>query len=901
MRKVFLSVFALFLAVLIASCGPAADENVMCTVTFIVGNGEDPITREVAVGTPIDEPMVSIEGLILAGWYRDQELTEEWDFTTPVNSDIVLYAYWESVPIEYCTATYRDYSGEVFSERTVLKDSLIPNLPVNEHRDGFVFLGWYEDGADEPFDFNIPIQSDITLTQRWASVDDVETCTVTLYIDGELYDEYEVAKGFRLVGPEYGERDGYRFSGWYTDPELSQPLGYDSIAEQDISLYGEWEQIPKPSDSGFYYTEKNDGTLTITGLVDEDAAGTELYVPSLIDGKTVSAIGEGAFMMTDFSSVIIEDGISEIGAEAFFWVESLTSVDIPSSVRIIGNSAFDLCSNLKEFTIPYGTEIIEDYAFDDTAIETLVIPDSVRIIGARAFGDYIVHLELGDGIESIGEFAFEQSDITYLDTGNAIDSLDYFKTNRLETLIMGDGFTVFEGLVSDSSIQYIEFGKNVERIAEWALSMCETIEEITIPSNVKEIGRNAFSGCSNLSTIELNEGLQSIGDYAFGGTGISSIVIPESVVSIGTGVFKDCENLTSVDLGKTQSIGDEAFYGCGSLEYIEIPESVRTLGDDTFSYCTNLSEVVLKHGVESIGDSTFEESGLQSIVIPESVISIGSAAFKNCYSLKSAEITGSVITIGDMAFQNCTSLSEVKFGEWLETIGNNAFEDTAIESIVIPERVTSIGRAAFHGCNNLTEAIINAQITSLDAFEFRFNTNLRSFEMSSTIESIPAGMFWGCSALSNVVINSGKIAIIDDNTFNECSALESIVLPYALEEIGDSAFGGCTKLRSISIPDLVKSIGNDAFDSCLSLSIVTLSEELESIGDAAFLGCPFTTIEIPGTVTTIGKDAFSACTSLHSIYLDISGTELPIGFDEEWLGNSNPKVFNSNMEEIQIV
>ena len=195
--------------------------------------------------------------------------------------------------------------------------------------------------------------------------------------------------------------------------------------------------------------------------------------------------------------------------------------------------------------------------------------------------------------------------------------------------------------------------------------------------------------------------------------------------------------------------------------------------------------------------------------------------------------------------------------------------------IVIPatspdgDIVTSIGHAAFFGCESLTSVEIPDGVISIDSMAFNSCRSLTSINIPNSVTSIGYHAFLECTSLTNIDIPASVISI-DTGAFDGCTSLTSVIFAEGsqLTSIDVHTFRDCRSLTNIEIPANVISIGDDAFFYCTSLASVTFAEssQLTSIGNYALCHCTsLTSIEIPDSVTSIGEGAFMYCSNLTSI------------------------------------
>ena len=272
--------------------------------------------------------------------------------------------------------------------------------------------------------------------------------------------------------------------------------------------------------------------VSATGSCDEPenscGDGLTWEYNSTTNALTISYDGSGTGVMDDFdyvhpapwesyresiTSVIISNGVTSIGENAFENCTGMTSVTIPNSVTSIGYGAFENCSGLTSVTIPNGVTSIELRTFMNCyELESVTIPSSVTSIGTAAFGGCIA--------------------LTSIEIPNSVLSID-----------------------------------------EQAFAMCG-LTSITIPNSVLSIGETAFWACTGLTSVIISDGVPSIGVGAFYYcTALTSIEIPNSVTSIGDYAFYECTGLETVTINATTppTLGSDAFLSTAEGLTIYVP------------------------------------------------------------------------------------------------------------------------------------------------------------------------------------------------------------------------------------------------------------------------------------------------------------------------------------------
>lgn len=464
------------------------------------------------------------------------------------------------------------------------------------------------------------------------------------------------------------------------------------------------------------YTLNDDGTLTISGT-------GEMYNYKS-DGWT-DDVDSPFHCNEEIKSVIIENGVTNIGDSVFHTCKNLERVEIPESVTAINYRAFANCEKLNSITLPDNLTYIGGWAFEKCGgLTDIIIPDSVVTIDKYAFKECngLTKMTIPAGVK----LQYEEP--------NFNGCIFYECKGLKEVTLYNDRITpsMFHGC---DALETVNIEGEVGIINSYAFNNCKRLKKINLPESIYKIDTGAFYGCLSLEEIIIPDNVTVIKQWCFRQcSGLKSIFIPQNVASVERDPFGGCNSLETVfypyklDLTNA-SIPNTATQLPYKIENGEMTITDITLGNekteveicDTVngipvvfvkeSVRDKVSETGHTHKNDSMGEcvicgqkSDFEyrklgNGGIQitkcyisdrtEVVIPETiegedVISIYD--FTN-NTIEKVTIPKTVKEIYGGTFKNMAKLKEVYFDGFTDgfvTIDPNAFPDTAVK-ITFPE------------------------------------------------------------------------------------------------------------------------------------------------------------------------------------------------------------------------
>ena len=442
----------------------------------------------------------------------------------------------------------------------------------------------------------------------------------------------------------------------------------------------------------------------------------DVVVPNAIEKDGIEyeviQIGNGNKVAEFEGEITISEGITTVGSLAFYFCRGITKVNLPTSLKQINWQAFRGTTNLKSISLPKGLEVLQERAFNASGITSIVIPGSVKTVGALAFfQSYIEKATIEDGVEILDSAAFRSSGL----------------------------------------------------------------KEITIPGSVKEIKDSCFSEIWGLSKVTINNGVEKIDGGAFYGTAIKEIEIPASVLTIDDSAFSGCGMIQTINVAidnQNYSSQNDSLYNKDKTKIIrypsgkkdtefEVPSTVKEIGNSCFSSCGNLKKIQITSNVEKLATSSFVNQGILTeinVVSENQYYSSEDGVLFNKdktefikwpqgKSLKEYTVPGTVKTIKGGSFY-VSNIKSIIIPPSVEKVESYAFQSTRATKIVCQEQdgkgVKEIGYRCFY-LTDLIEVSLPSTLEKLDGEAFRGSYSLKKITINKPENSL-SGKPWNASA-----------------------------------------------------------------------------------------------------------------------------------------------------------
>ena len=675
-----------------------------------------------------------------------------------------------------------------------------------------------------------------------------------------------------------------------------------------------------------YFKELNDSGASRIEIpegmtvIDDNAFKNNTKLKEVILPSTLKSIGISAFEGTSLSKIELPYSLTYIGYNAFANIKTLTEVTIPKSVETASH-AFSGDVNLKKVIFEDGIVTIPSGILNNTGLEEIVLPSSVKTIGSYAFSNNksLEKINLLDGVRQIEEGAFsgdsKLSVVELPETLTEISRYVFSDTPSLTHINLPSGITnIGTGAFEHSGLTSIELPKELTEIGYYAFSQTH-LSEIYLPKKLNSLGINAFSNIDTLKKVTVTSDINKSWDDwywegLFDGSPLTTVVIEEGVTKIPAKMFYNQQGIVNINFPSTmkeiagyafkntslktvlfpsaiEKIGNYAFGDIVTLTSIDVGSNLVT-GWNAFSGSKNLVTINLKSGARKIVDGFLAGTGITEFVVPEGVEEIGKDAFSGNKQLTKLILPSTLKTIGEGAFSN-TGLKEIVFPATMKTIPYGILDNTQVEKIVLSEGVEEIGDYAFSNNKLLKSVVFPSTLKKIGRAAFK-NSNLESVTLPSGLEEIAEEAF-SYNKLSAVTLPT-QLKTLGDNAFSN-NNLKEVTLPSHLEVLGTafvdnselskitfseglkeirgafysslSAFSG-TSIKSVVLPKSLEKIGDGAFYDLKGLANISIPENVTSIGNEAFYNTGLTSIDLPANLKTIGRFAFSG-TKLKKVVL----------------------------------
>ncbi len=455
--------------------------------------------------------------------------------------------------------------------------------------------------------------------------------------------------------------------------------------------------------NGITYT-LNDEEVYITGC-DKNLRGDIIIPEKIFDYPVTGVSSRGFYDCGEITRVVMPIAMKSIGNGAFKNCTSLKEIQLNKGIEVIGEQAFEYCRELKTIKIPDSVITISDMAFRGCGLENVSIGNGVTFIGDGAFWDCdsLEKIEIPDNVKVIG-------------TDESLYPSGYFGGIRCERKL--------SPFYDCDKLSEVTIGKGVEKIYPSTFFDCPMLNAVNVSSEnanytsldgviySKDLKKLVnFPNGRRYSSYVIPENVFEIGEKALYNYTLKTLYMPQTLINIHqdnvmpetTVVYKSMdqvpEDVNSANLfegiynnvaWKSEN-GVLTLTGAGSLQttvngkYVGVPWDIN-----------KITEIVIGEGIENIYGVFKNHVNVKKVTLPQSLTGIHDLSFYNCTALESIIIPKKVKSIGVMAFAGCYNLKNVQvLSECEVEIHRGAFDIADGAVVYLPNTVNRIDSFAF--------------------------------------------------------------------------------------------------------------------------------------------------------------------------------------------------------------
>ena len=606
-------------------------------------------------------------------------------------------------------------------------------------------------------------------------------------------------------------------------PKNLKHIGYSAFNNTSLSEIHIYDKVVKIEGKAFYDTDLSVVTceamtppdMQLNSFTTNTYQNATLYIPADAMDAYLDMATWGQFQnveeYTGSDNPEDPDGYTKISNTAGKLQEAMAGMQDIVKLRVLGDLNAQDFAFIRTLGSLQGIDLSKCTIVDDGTGVADRLPD-----GAFEKMSALAEVKLPQSVSAIGERAFAESGIAKILISESVKTL---------------GAKAF---MNASSLNEVIISNAQLNVPEMSFYGCSSLTSLVLPAECKEIGASAFAGCSSLELLGLPSSLEVIGESAFANTAVKILGMGTNISRIAAKAFDNVAITKVTCLAEVPPVLDasafmQSVYDNATLKIVRAYEEAYR-NNEAWSKFKNIeldnTPIIDKDGFVHIHCL---ETGDVEIFAPMEIVQkadkvrvsgivdrmdfyyLSKLANMEILDVRNVKILPAYDSEGiekykedyipENAFLGCKSIRKIMMPEDIKGIGSWAFAESSIEEIYIPKSVKEIGYQAFFYCKDLEKAVIDGEITRT-----------------------PRSLFSQCSALEEVVLPQ-TLEVLDYEAFYKCTNLEKVDLPASLKSIGEGAFEN-TSIYSLVIPAKVEFIDKLAFiDSEL--------EELTCEGPAA--------------------------------------------------------------------